>query len=100
MPISNPVMRQHDGHGTIPMSTLVLLRHGQSTTNSTGQFTGWTDVPLTPAGEDEARRAGELLRAQALHPDVVHTSVLRRAIRTAEIVADVVNRPWLPVARS
>jgi 2,3-bisphosphoglycerate-dependent phosphoglycerate mutase len=82
------------------MPTLVLVRHGQSTTNAAGQFTGWADVPLTDAGEHEARRVGELLREQAPHLHVVHTSVLRRAIRTAEIALDVVGRSWLPVARS
>jgi 2,3-bisphosphoglycerate-dependent phosphoglycerate mutase len=81
-------------------SSLVLLRHGESTTNASGEFTGWIDVPLTAAGEKEAQRAGELLRDAELYPDVLHTSVLRRAVRTAEIVAAVLDRPWLPVRRS
>jgi 2,3-bisphosphoglycerate-dependent phosphoglycerate mutase len=81
-------------------SSLVLLRHGESTTNASGEFTGWIDVPLTAGGETEARRAGELLRDAELYPDVLHTSLLRRAIRTAEIVADVLDRPWMPVRRS
>jgi 2,3-bisphosphoglycerate-dependent phosphoglycerate mutase len=80
--------------------TLVLLRHGQSTTNAAGEFTGWTDVPLTPSGEAEAVRAGRLLHEARMLPDVVHTSMLRRTIRTAEIALEVIDRPWLPVRRS
>lgn len=83
-----------------PDTKLVLLRHGQSRTNADGRFTGWTDVPLTADGEREARRAGELLRDAGIAPDIVHTSVLRRAIRTAEIVLDVLDRTWLPVRRT
>jgi 2,3-bisphosphoglycerate-dependent phosphoglycerate mutase len=80
--------------------SLLLLRHGQSTTNASGRFTGWTDVPLTDDGEREARRAGELLRDAEITPEVVHTSLLRRSIRTVEIVLDVLDRPWLPVRRT
>ena len=65
--------------------TLVLLRHGQSDWNEKNLFTGWVDVGLTDVGEAEARRGGELLGERGVLPDVVHTSVLRRAIRTAEI---------------
>jgi 2,3-bisphosphoglycerate-dependent phosphoglycerate mutase len=80
--------------------TLVLLRHGQSGWNEKNLFTGWVDVGLSPKGEEEARRGGELLVEHALLPDVVHTSVLRRAIRTAEITLEVAGRSWLPVRRS
>jgi 2,3-bisphosphoglycerate-dependent phosphoglycerate mutase len=80
--------------------TLILLRHGQSDWNEKNLFTGWVDVGLTSQGEDEARRGGELLRARNLLPDVVHTSVMRRAIRTAEIALDRADRLWLPVRRS
>jgi 2,3-bisphosphoglycerate-dependent phosphoglycerate mutase len=80
--------------------TLVLLRHGQSDWNEKNLFTGWVDVGLTPKGEQEARRGGELLVQRAFLPDVLHTSVLRRAIRTAEIALDVADLLWLPVRRS
>jgi 2,3-bisphosphoglycerate-dependent phosphoglycerate mutase len=80
--------------------TLVLLRHGQSGWNEKNLFTGWVDVGLSPKGEEEARRGGELLVEHAVLPDVVHTSVLRRAIRTAEITLEVAGRSWLPVRRS
>jgi 2,3-bisphosphoglycerate-dependent phosphoglycerate mutase len=83
-----------------PTYTLVLLRHGQSDWNEKNLFTGWVDVGLSPKGEDEARRGGELLVEHGLLPDVLHTSVLRRAIRTAEIALDVADRSWLPVRRS
>ncbi len=81
-------------------ATLVLLRHGESEWNAKNLFTGWVDVPLSAKGEDEARRGGELLRDADLLPDVLHTSVQRRAIRTAEITLDVADRLWLPVRRS
>jgi 2,3-bisphosphoglycerate-dependent phosphoglycerate mutase len=80
--------------------TLILLRHGESEWNQKNLFTGWVDVDLTAAGESEARRGGELLRDAGLLPDVVHTSLLRRAIRTANITLDVLDRLWLPVRRS
>jgi 2,3-bisphosphoglycerate-dependent phosphoglycerate mutase len=82
------------------VGTLVLLRHGESEWNSKNQFTGWVDVDLTPRGEDEARRGGELLVEHGLLPDVVHTSVLRRAIRTADLALDAAQRHWIPVRRS
>jgi len=82
------------------MPTLILLRHGESEWNAKNLFTGWVDVDLTAAGEAEARRAGELLREHGLLPDVVHTSVLRRAIRSAEIALNEVERHWIPVTRS
>jgi len=82
------------------IGTLVLLRHGESEWNAKNLFTGWVDVDLSAQGEDEARRGGELLRAKGLLPDVVHTSVLRRAIRTAELSLHAADRHWIPVRRS
>ena len=82
------------------MGTLVLLRHGLSDWNAKNLFTGWVDVPLSQAGEAEARRGGELLTDAGLLPDVVHTSLLRRAISTANIALDVCDRHWIPVKRS
>src|SRR4051812_10689698 len=80
--------------------TLVLLRHGESEWNAKNLFTGWGDVPLSAGGAAEARRGGELLRDSGLLPEVLHTSLLRRAIRTAEIGLDVAERHWIPVRRS
>ncbi len=80
--------------------TLVLLRHGESEWNAKNLFTGWVDVDLSATGEDEARRGGELLRAAGLLPDVVFTSVLRRAIRTSELALNAADRLWIPVQRS
>ncbi len=82
------------------MPTLVLLRHGESDWNKKNLFTGWVDVGLSAAGEAEARRGGELLVEHGLLPDVVHTSLLRRAIDTAQISLDVADRQWIPVRRS
>ncbi|HEY4866048.1 MAG TPA: phosphoglyceromutase [Candidatus Dormibacteraeota bacterium] len=79
---------------------LLLLRHGESEWNALDRFTGWVDVGLTAKGEAEAGRAGELLTEAGLLPDVVHTSVLRRAIRTADIALDACDRAWIPVRRS
>ena len=81
-------------------ATLVLLRHGESEWNQKNLFTGWHDVELTEKGEQEARRGGELLREHDLLPDVSHTSLLRRAIRTAEMALDTADRLWIPVRRS
>jgi 2,3-bisphosphoglycerate-dependent phosphoglycerate mutase len=80
--------------------TLVLLRHGESEWNQKNLFTGWVDVDLTAAGEAEARRGGELLVDAGLLPDVVHTSLLRRAIRTCEMTLNAADRHWIPVRRS
>ncbi len=80
--------------------TLVLLRHGQSTWNESNQFTGWVDVPLSDRGVDEAVRGGELLASAGLLPDVVHTSLLRRAIATANLALDRCDRHWIPVIRN
>ena len=75
---------------------LILLRHGQSVYNQEQRFTGWTDVPLTPAGEAEARQAGLLLRAGGLEFDIAFTSLLKRAIRTQEIVCEEMGLEWVP----
>jgi 2,3-bisphosphoglycerate-dependent phosphoglycerate mutase len=80
--------------------TLILLRHGQSEWNKTNQFTGWVDVRLTDQGKAEAARGGELLAESGLLPDVLHTSVLSRAIQTANIALDTADRLWIPVKRS
>jgi 2,3-bisphosphoglycerate-dependent phosphoglycerate mutase len=79
---------------------LVLLRHGESDWNAKNLFTGWVDVDLTPRGEAEASRGGELMAEHGLLPDVVHTSVLRRAIRTADLALAACDRQWIPVVRS
>ncbi len=79
---------------------LVLLRHGQSTWNLENLFTGWTDVGLTEQGEAEARESGRLIEEEGLTPDILHTSVLVRAIKTAELALDVMGRQYLPVRRS
>lgn len=81
------------------MSTLVLLRHGESAWNSTDRFTGWVDVELTTAGEEQARHSGRLLRDARLLPDVVHTSVLTRAVRTGVLALEAAGRPHAPVRR-
>jgi 2,3-bisphosphoglycerate-dependent phosphoglycerate mutase len=80
--------------------TLVLLRHGESEWNAKNLFTGWVDVPLNDKGRAEAIRGGEQLRDAGILPDVVHTSLLRRAINTAVASLDVVDRHWIPVRRS
>ena len=79
---------------------LILLRHGESEWNAKNLFTGWVDVRLSTKGEAEAKRGGELLKEQGLLPDVVHTSLLRRAIHTANLALDACNRHWVPVRRS
>ncbi|MGI8768496.1 MAG: 2,3-bisphosphoglycerate-dependent phosphoglycerate mutase, partial [Propionibacteriaceae bacterium] len=81
-------------------SSLILLRHGESRWNAENLFTWWVDVDLTDTGRTEAVRGGELLVENNLLPDVLHTSVLRRAIDTAQIALGVADRPWLPVRRS
>ena len=78
------------------MAHLVLLRHGQSQWNLENRFTGWVDVPLTDLGETEARRAGEKIKAAGLRFDRTFTSVLQRAIRTLELVLDVLGQTGLP----
>jgi 2,3-bisphosphoglycerate-dependent phosphoglycerate mutase len=80
--------------------TLVLLRHGESDWNAKNLFTGWVDVPLTEKGQAEALAGGDLLLEAGLLPDVVHTSLLRRAITTANLALDRADRHWIPVRRS
>lgn len=74
---------------------LVLLRHGQSEWNEKNLFTGWVDVNLTDKGRAEAQRGGELLKERHILPDVVHTSLQRRAINTANISLDAADRLWI-----
>ena len=82
------------------MFNLILLRHGESEWNAKNLFTGWVDVSLSAKGEQEARRGGELLKERGLLPDLVHTSVLRRAIATANLALDACDRHWISVRRS
>ena len=82
------------------MYRVVLLRHGESTWNKENRFTGWTDVDLSAAGREEALNAGQLLKQEGVTFDVVYTSVLKRAIRTAWIALDEMDLLWLPVYRS
>ncbi|MCT2020036.1 phosphoglyceromutase [Kocuria marina] len=79
---------------------LILLRHGQSDWNEKNLFTGWVDVPLTDRGRAEATRGGELIAENQLLPGVVHTSLLRRAMNTANLALDAADRLWIPVKRS
>jgi 2,3-bisphosphoglycerate-dependent phosphoglycerate mutase len=81
------------------MGTLVLVRHGESEWNRLNLFTGWVDVDLSEAGRKEAAEAGRLMAEAGIRPDVLHTSVLIRAIRTAQIALDEMGLPWLPVRR-
>ncbi len=81
------------------MSTLVLLRHGESEWNKKNLFTGWVDVDLTDLGEEQARLGGLELKKAGVLPTVVHTSLLTRAIRTANIALEACERNWLPVTR-
>src|SRR5579859_4133808 len=80
--------------------TLILLRHGESEWNLSNRFTGWHDVGLSETGFAEARAAAALLAEAGLRPDVVHTSLLRRAIQTADLVLDEMGLCWLPARRS
>jgi 2,3-bisphosphoglycerate-dependent phosphoglycerate mutase len=79
---------------------LVLLRHGESDWNAKNLFTGWVDVGLSERGRDEAIRSGALMVDAGVLPDLLHTSVLRRAIQTAQLCLDLIDRHWLPVRRS
>jgi 2,3-bisphosphoglycerate-dependent phosphoglycerate mutase len=79
---------------------LILLRHGESEWNAKNLFTGWVDVRLSTLGETEARRGGALLKEKGLLPDVLHTSLLRRAIHTAQLALDECDRHWIPVHRT
>ena len=79
---------------------LILLRHGNSEWNQKNLFTGWVDVDLTEQGTAEAKRAGELLSASGLKPDILYTSVLKRAINTAHLALNEMGRGWIEVKRS
>lgn len=81
-------------------SKLILLRHGESEWNAKNLFTGWVDVDINEKGLAEARRGGQLLKSEGLLPDVLHTSLLRRAIHTAEITLHEADRHWIEVKRS
>src|SRR4029077_6524414 len=80
--------------------TLILLRHGESDWNAKNLFTGWVDVDPTDKGRPEAVGGGELLVEAGLLPDIVHTSLQRRAISTANLALDAADRHWIPVKRS
>ena len=80
--------------------TLLLLRHGHSDWNAKNLFTGWVDVDLNDQGREEAVNGGNLLKDKGVLPTVVHTSVLRRAITTANLALDAADRHWIPVKRS
>jgi 2,3-bisphosphoglycerate-dependent phosphoglycerate mutase len=82
------------------MKKLVLLRHGESVWNKENRFTGWTDVDLSEHGREEARRAGELLKAEGYTFDVAYTSVLKRAVRTLWFALDELDLMWIPVRHS
>lgn len=82
------------------MAELILLRHGESEWNRKNLFTGWYDCDLTDTGREEASAAGGLLAAAGSEPRVLHTSLQRRAIRTAQLALDTMNRMWIPVRRS
>ena len=82
------------------MHKLVLIRHGESTWNLENRFTGWTDVDLTPTGLEQAKNAGQLLRAAGFDFDIAYTSVLKRATRTLWHVLDEMDRTWLPVVNN
>ena len=80
--------------------TLVLVRHGESEWNAKNLFTGWVDVDLTEKGRAEAVRSGQQLKEAGILPDIVHTSLQRRAITTANLSLDAADRHWIPVKRN
>jgi 2,3-bisphosphoglycerate-dependent phosphoglycerate mutase len=84
---------------TLSSPNLILLRHGQSVWNKSNQFTGWYDADLTAQGEQEALAAGPVLIEAGVAPDIVHTSLQTRAIRTAELTLGAIDRSWIPVKR-
>jgi 2,3-bisphosphoglycerate-dependent phosphoglycerate mutase len=81
-------------------NSLVLLRHGESTWNLENRFTGWTDVPLTERGCQEARQAGRLVKQAGLAFDIGHVSLLRRALWTLFLALDELDQLWLPIEKS
>ena len=82
------------------MKKIVLLRHGESIWNKENRFTGWTDVDLTEKGEEEAARAGDLLKESGFQFDMAYTSYLKRAVKTLDKVLDRMNEDWIPVRKS
>jgi 2,3-bisphosphoglycerate-dependent phosphoglycerate mutase len=82
------------------MHKLVLIRHGQSEWNKENRFTGWKDIDLSEQGRDEAKKAGQLLKAEGYTFDEAYTSVLKRAIRTLDIILDEMDLMWIPVTKS
>lgn len=83
----------------MPMSTLILLRHGESEWNLANRFTGWEDVQLSPKGREEAVEAGRMLVEEKQRPAILHTSLQVRAIETAELALKVMGMHWIPVKR-
>jgi 2,3-bisphosphoglycerate-dependent phosphoglycerate mutase len=81
-------------------ATLVVVRHGQSTWNQKNLFTGWVDVDLTDLGREEAQRAGQLLKDSRIEFDAAHTSLLTRAVKTANLALETLGQCWLPVSRT
>lgn len=94
------ILQDDDGPDAPEKITLVLLRHGESEWNKLNLFTGWTDVDLSEEGRDEAKLAGEMLKAEGLGFDVCYTSYLKRAIHTLDIVLDEMDLTWLPVTKA
>ncbi len=82
------------------MHKLVLIRHGESQWNKENRFTGWKDVDLSDKGREEAKAAGQLLKAEGFTFDEAYTSVLKRAIRTLSIILDEMDLMWIPVTKS
>lgn len=82
------------------MAKLVLIRHGESTANRDNIYTGWTDVPLTEKGIYQAHHAGQLVADLGIDFEAVHTSMLKRAIVTADIVLDELNQNWIPITKT
>lgn len=82
------------------MHKLVVIRHGESVWNKENRFTGWKDVDLSEKGREEAQSAGELLKAEGFEFDLAYTSVLKRAIRTLNIILDEMDTMWLPVTKN
>jgi len=93
---SNTVLRDQ----RLNKSTLVLVRHGESTWNLENKFTGWYDCPLSPKGEIEVKEAGKLIKAEGLKADIAHTSLLKRAIKTLFYVLDETDQLWVPTKKS
>lgn len=82
------------------MYKLILIRHGQSEWNKLNKFTGWVDIRLSKQGEEEAKSIGKLLLSYNIKADILYTSLLTRAIHTANFIVDIIDRNWIPVIRS